>query len=85
MGDAKEGAEASLVAQMVKNLPAVQETWVIINSGLGQHPGEGNGNPLQYSFLDNAMDRGAWRAIIHGGHKESDMTEQLTLFHFTEI
>ena len=29
-------------------------------------PGEGNGNPLQYSSLENSMDRGAWRAIVHG-------------------
>ena len=35
-------------------------------SGLGRSPGEGNGNPLQYSCLGNPMDRGAWRAIIHG-------------------
>ena len=41
--------------------------------GLGRFPGEGNGNPLQYSCLENAMDRGAWR--------QSDRTEQLTL-HF---
>ena len=34
--------------------------------GLGRHPGEGNSNPLQYSCLENAMDRGAWRATIHG-------------------
>ena len=34
--------------------------------GLGRSPGEGNGNPLQYSCLDNAMDRGAWQASIHG-------------------
>ena len=34
--------------------------------GLGRYPGEGNGNPLQYSFLGNTMDRGAWRAILHG-------------------
>ena len=34
--------------------------------GLGRSPGEGNGNPLQYSCLENPMDRGAWRAIIHG-------------------
>ena len=33
--------------------------------GLGRPPGEGNGNPLQYSYLDNPMDRGAWRAIVH--------------------
>ena len=34
--------------------------------GLGRFPGEGNGNPLQYSFLENSMDRGAWRATVHG-------------------
>ena len=33
---------------------------------LGRSPGEGNGNPLQYSCLENPMDRGAWQAIIHG-------------------
>ena len=41
--------------------------------------GEGNGYPLQYSCLENPMDREAWWAIAHGGHKESDMTERLTL------
>ena len=34
--------------------------------GLGKSPSEGNGNPLQYSCLENSMDRGAWRAAIHG-------------------
>ena len=33
---------------------------------LGRSPGEGNGNPLQYSCLENSMDRGAWWAIVHG-------------------
>ena len=33
--------------------------------GLGRSPGEGNGNPLQYSFLENPMDRGAWQATVH--------------------
>ena len=41
--------------------------------GLGRSPGEGNGNPLQYSCLENPMDRGTWQATVH----ESDMTEQL--------
>ena len=36
---------------------------------LGKSPGEGNGNSLQYSCLGNPMDRGAWRATVHGGHK----------------
>ena len=52
---------------------------------LGRSPGEGNGNPLQYSGLENAMDRGAWWAIVHGGHKESDTTEQLTHFRILVI
>ena len=34
--------------------------------GLGRSPGEGHGNPLQYSCLENLMDRGAWRATVHG-------------------
>ena len=40
-----------------------------------QTPGEGNGNLRQYSCLENPMDRGAWWATVHGGRKESDMTE----------
>ena len=38
-------------------------------------PGEGNGNPLQYSGLGNPMDRGTWRATVHGVTKELDMIE----------
>ena len=53
-----------LVAQMVKNLPAVQETWV--QSWAERSPLEGNGNPLQYSCLKNPMHRGAWWATVHG-------------------
>ena len=48
--------------------------------GLGRSPGEGNGNPLQYSGLENSMDRGAWQATVHGGLKQSDTTERLSLF-----
>ena len=43
--------------------------------GLGRSPGEGNGNPLQFSCLENPMDRGAWWATVCGGRKESDTTE----------
>ena len=62
---------------MVKNLP--------INSGdlgsvpgLGRSHGGGNGYPLQYSCLENSMDRGATWAIVHGGHTELDATEHST-------
>ena len=48
----------SLVIQMVKNLPEMQETQVESLGG-EDPPGEGNGNPLQYSCLENSMDRGA--------------------------
>ena len=56
---------ASIVAQLVKNLPAMWETWI---RSLGwEDPLEGKGYPLQYSGLENCME--SW------GHKESDMTE----------
>ena len=42
--------------------------------GSGRLPREGNGNPLQYSCLENPMDRGAWQATVHGVSKDSDMT-----------
>ena len=45
--------------------------------GLGRAPGGGHGNPLQYSFLESSMDRGAWWAIVHGAAKDLDMTEHL--------
>ena len=64
---------ASLVAQQKKNLPANAGDGGSI-PGSGRSPGEGNGNLLQYSCLENPMDRGAWRAIVHGVAKESDIT-----------
>ena len=52
----------------VKNLPATageaRDAGVIL--GLGRSPGEGNGNPLQYSCLEDSMSRGAWWALVHG-------------------
>ena len=55
---------ASLVAQTVKNLPNAGVLGSI--PGSRRSPGEGNGNPLQYSYLENSMDRGSWWAITHG-------------------
>ena len=61
----------SLVAQMLKSLPAMQETWV-------QLPGEGNGYPLQYSCLENVMERRGWRATVPG------VTKSQILLHSDE-
>ena len=49
---------------VVKNLPANAGDAISI-SGLGRCPGGGHGNPLQYSCLENLMDRGAWWATVH--------------------
>ena len=67
---------------MVKNLPAnagdTEDAGLI--SGLRRCPGVGNGNPLQYSCLGNAMDRGAWQATVHGVAKSQT---QLNMNHNT--
>ena len=49
---------------MVKNLPANAGD-LDLSLGSGRSPGEGNGNPLQYSCLESSTDRGAWRATVH--------------------
>ena len=54
----------SLVAQMVKNLPAMWETG--FDPWVGKISWRRQGNPLQYSGLENSMDRGAWQATVHG-------------------
>ena len=61
----------SLVAQWVKNLSATQETACNAGDpnsipGLGRFPEGGHGNPIQYSCLENPMDRGVWRAAVQG-------------------
>ena len=57
---------------VVKNLPANAGDTGLIPGG--RSPGEGNGNPHQYSPLGNPMVRGAWRATVHGVIKELDVT-----------
>ena len=52
--------------------------------GPGRSPGEGNGNPLQYSFLENPMDRVAWWAIIHGVARSQTLLTQLPAQHSRE-
>ena len=58
---------ASHVALVVKKLPASVEDLRDVGSfpGLGRSPGERNGNPVQYNFLEDPMDRGAWWATVH--------------------
>ena len=60
-------------SSVVKNLSANAGDMGSI-LGWGRSPGGGNGNPLQYFCLENPMERGAWWATVHGGHKESDIT-----------
>ena len=63
-----DSAFMSQVVLVVKNSPAsvgdIRDASSI--PGLGRSPGEGNGNPLQYSCLESSMDRGAWQATVHG-------------------
>ena len=58
-------AQASLVAQLVKESACNVGVLGSI-PGLGRSHGEGDGNPLQYSCLENPRDRGAWQATVHG-------------------
>ena len=58
---------------MVKNPPSNAGDAGSI-PGLGRSPGGRHGNPLQYSYLENSMDRGAWQAVVHGIRKDSDTT-----------
>ena len=57
---------ASLVAQVVKKKSACYAGDPGLIPGLRRSPGEGNSDPLQYFCLENPMDRGAWRAALHG-------------------
>ena len=66
---------------VVKNLPANAEDLGSI-PGLGRSPGGGYGNPLQYSCLENSMDRGAWQATVHGGAK---CQTQLTICYIIRL
>ena len=68
---------------VVKNPPAsagdLRDTSLI--PGLGRFPGEGNGYPVQYSCLENSMERGAWWATVHGAAKS--WTQLSTHTHFS--
>ena len=64
-------SESPTGLSVLKNLPANGGKMGSI-PGWGRYPEKGNGNPLQYSFQENSMARGAWRVTVHGIVKESD-------------
>ena len=70
---------------MVKNPPAnaadIRDVGLI--PGSGRSPGGGHGNPFQYSCLENPMDRGAWRAIVHRVTKSQTRLKQLSMQSLT--
>ena len=68
---------AFLVAQLVESDRSAGDLGLI--PGLGRSPGEGNGNPLQYSCLENLLDRGAWWATVHVIAKSQTRETSLSL------
>ena len=71
-----------VLSQTVKNLPAMQETPGSIH-GSGRSPGKGNGYSLQYSCLENFMNRGAWWSTVHGVSKSQTQLKDYR-FHFLQ-
>ena len=71
--------QASQMVLVVKNLPANAGDIRDVSSipGLGRSSGEGHGNPLHYSCLENPMDRGAWLAMVHSVAKSQTRLKQL--------
>jgi len=72
---------ASHVASVVKNKPANagDVRHLGLTPGLGRSSGEGHGNPLQYSCLENSMARGAWQATVHGVTKSRIQLKRLSM------
>ena len=69
---------------VLKNLPANARDEGDLGSipGLGSSPGGGNGNLLQYSCLENSMDRGEWRSVVHGATKSFQIHEAMSMNYF---
>ena len=69
---------------VVKNLPAKAGDTGFI-PGLGRSPGDGNGSPLQYSCLENPINRGAWRATVHGVTKSRTQLSTCTCIYLQSL
>ena len=67
---------------MVKNLPVILETWVQ-SLGVGRSPGEGNGNSLQVSCLENPIERRALCATLDGAAKSQTLVQQLSMHTYS--
>ena len=74
-----------LKAQRLKKASACNAGDLGLIPGWGRSPGEGNGNPLQYSCLENPMDGGAWGAIVHGVAKSRKRLSDFTFTQVTEL
>ena len=75
--------KTSLVAQRLKRESACNAGDLGLIPGLGRSPGKGNGNPLQYSCLENPMDGGVWWAAVHGVTKSrTRLSDFIFTFHF---
>ena len=68
--DGSSGQESACNAGDVEDLGSIP--------GSGRSPGGGHGNPFQYSYLENLMDRGAWWAVVHGVTKNQTWLKQLS-------
>ena len=75
------------MALVVNNLPAnageLRDTGSI--PGLGRSPGGGNGNPFQYSYLENHMDRGVWQDVVHRVAKGQTGPKGLSMHTFSHV
>ena len=77
----------SMVVLVVKNL-SINEGDIrnaSLIAGLGRSPGEGNGNPLQYSCLENPLDRGTWWATVHGVAESRTRLSDFTFLSFLSL
>ena len=77
---------------VISNLPGLEGKASACNAGdpgsiseLGRSPGEGNGNPLQYSCLENPMDGGAWEAAVHGVTKSRTRLSDFTFLFLSYL